>query len=125
MKLRIKGNSLRFRVTRSELEAFRKEGRIEETTCLGPEEQSHLRYALEHNAGVETIQLRYQPPELSVVLPGSEAEHWAGSDQVGIYATLDLGSRGTLDLIIEKDFTCMHGTAEENRDAFPNPNLST
>ncbi len=125
MKLRIKGNSLRFRVTRSELETFRKQAHIEETICLGPEQQSHLKYALNHDSGLKAIQLSYQPPELSVALPSSEVERWAGSDQVGLYTTLDLGPRGTLDLIIEKDFACLHGTAEENLDAFPNPNLGT
>ena len=123
MKLRIKGNSLRFRVTRSELDTFPKDGRIQETVCLGPHEQSHLSYALEHNDRTESVTVRYDPPALTAALPTSDAEQWAGSDQVGIYATLDFGPRGTLDLIIEKDFACLHGSDQENRDAFPNPNF--
>ena len=123
MKLRIKGNSLRFRVVRSELEAFLKDGRIQEHICLGPEEKSRLSYALEHNAQTESVTVRYHPPALAVTLPTGDVERWAGSDQVGIYATLHLGPHVTLDLIIEKDFACLHGTDEENRDAFPNPNL--
>jgi len=121
MKLRIKGNSLRFRVARSELESFLKDGRIQEAIYLGPEEKARLSYALEHNAQTESITVRYNPPALSVALPTNDVERWAGSDQVGIYATIHLGPRGTLDLIIEKDFACLHGTDEENRDAFPNP----
>ena len=123
MKLRIKGNSLRFRVARSELETLLKDGRVEEAICLGPEEESHLSYALEHNVRTKSVTVRFDPPALSVALPTSEVERWVDSDRVGIYATLDLGPRGTLDLIIEKDFACLHATDEENRDAFPNPNF--
>ena len=37
MKLRIKGNSLRFRVTQSELAKLVELGRVEETIYFGPE----------------------------------------------------------------------------------------
>lgn len=125
MKLRMKGNSLRLRVTRSDLEKLRNNARVEETTWLGPDQQSRLTYALEHNAQVRSTALRFTPPVISAVIPTAEFERWVGSDdQVGIYATIDLGPRGSLELIIEKDFACLHGTDAENQDAFPNPHAA-
>jgi hypothetical protein len=44
---------------------------------------------------------------------------------VGIYHVLDLGIRGPMELIVEKDFACLDGTEAENRDAFPNPVVGT
>ena len=49
MKFRINGNSLRLRVTRSELERLVKNARIEETIYFSPDEQSRLTYVLEHS----------------------------------------------------------------------------
>jgi hypothetical protein len=46
MKLRIQGNSIRLRVSRSELAAFVETGRLEETVYFGPQVETSLTYAL-------------------------------------------------------------------------------
>ena len=124
MKLRIKGNSLRVRITRSEVDRLVNDGRIEETTWLGRDDGSRISYVLEHEAGAKAVGLRFDPPVLAVVVPTSQMREWATGDEVGIYTSLDLGARGALDLVIEKDFACLHGTDEDNEDAFPNPNMA-
>lgn len=123
MKLRIKGNSLRLRITRPELDRLIKEGRIEETVSFGPGEHSGFTYALEHAATASAPIVRFSPPSLVVLIPTPQAQKWSLGDDVGIYATIDLGPRGALELIVEKDFACIHGSDEENRDAFPNPDM--
>jgi hypothetical protein len=121
MKLRIKGNSLRLRLTRSELAKLLDVGHIEETIHFSPEEQSRLTYSLRVEPDLTSATLRYQRPEVVAVLPTKEATTWARDNQVGIYATVDLGPRGTLDLIVEKDFACVDGSDADNLDTFPNP----
>ncbi|SRR6266849_4677186 len=121
MKLRIKGNSLRLRVTRSELMRLIDTGHIEETIHFSSNEQSRLTYALEHESDLSSATLRYQWPAVVIVLPKEEATTWAESNQVGIYASVDLGPRGALDLIVEKDFACLDLTDADNLDTFPNP----
>jgi FdhD protein len=118
MKLRIKGNSLRFRVTRSELARLLDKGRIEETIHFASDEQSKLTYALEHDSCAVTAGLRYQSREITIVLPTHDAEIWGQSNQVGIYAAVDLG-HGVLELIVEKDFACLDLS---DADTFANPN---
>jgi hypothetical protein len=50
-------------------------------------------------------------------VPHQVAQHWAESDEVGI-----TGGDGTLEIIIEKDFQCMHkGVDARDPEAFPNP----
>ena len=122
MKLRIKGNSLRLRVTRPELERLMNEGRIEETVSFAPDDRSCLTYSLEHTATTAVPAVRFVPPSLEVRIPTAQAQKWSLSEDVGISATIDLGPKGSLDLLLEKDFACIQGSEEENRDAFPNPN---
>jgi len=121
MKLRIKGNSVRLRLTRSEVAKLLAIGHIEETIHFSPQEQSRLTYSLRVKPDLSSATLRYQPPEIAVVLPTKEATTWAKDNQVGIYATVDLGLCGILDLLVEKDFACLDGSDADNLDTFENP----
>lgn len=122
MKLRIRGNSLRYRITRSELAKLMASGRIEETVHFSCNEQYRFTYALEHDLDVGLPTVRCQLSEVVVVLPEEQARSWAEGDVVGIYHAVNLGVRGLLELIVEKDFACLDGNDAENRDTFPNPN---
>ncbi len=52
MKLRIKGNSLRLRVSPSEVARLLETGRIEETIHLSSDQNASLTYALEHTSAI-------------------------------------------------------------------------
>lgn len=121
MKLRIKGNSLRLRLTRSELDRLVNDGRIEETLWLGADPHSRLVYALEQDAHVEKVMVRYSSNELAVILSSEEVLQWKTAEQIGIYAAISLGPRGTLEVAVEKDFACLSRSGDDNADAFPNP----
>jgi hypothetical protein len=107
MKLRIKGNFLRLRVTHPELERLVNHARIEETIYFSPDGQSRLTYALEHSPDAVDVTPRFSSSEITVVLPEKDTEKWGHSDQIGIYASIHLGQQGSLDLIVEKDFACL------------------
>jgi hypothetical protein len=124
MKLRIKGNSLRVRLTRSEVTKLIDIGHIEETIYFSSNEQSRLTYALGVEPDLTSATIRYEWPEVVIALPTKEATTWAEDNQVGIYATVDLGLRGTLDLIVEKDFACLDGSDADNLDTFSNPSTT-
>src|ERR1035437_1285979 len=110
MKLRIKGNSLRLRLTRSEVTKLLDAGHIEATIHFSPEEQSRLTYSLRVEPDLTSATLRYQRPEVVVVLPTKEATTWAQDNQVGMYARVVVGPRGPLDLIGKKDSPCLDGS---------------
>lgn len=120
MKLRIRGNSLRLRITPSEMARLMDAGRIEETVHFGTDENARLTYALEHSASAPGIHVRYSPAEIAVVVSSKEARGWAVSQDVGLYREVHT-SHGTLDLAVEKDFACLDKSAAENVDTFPNP----
>jgi hypothetical protein len=120
MKLRIKGNSLRLRVSPSEMEQLLNSGRVEETIYFGAEEGARLTYALEHCAHAEAMTVVYRPQEVTVLVSSREARTWAEGNNVGLYGAACSG-HGPLELAIEKDFACLDKEGAENTDTFPNP----
>ena len=121
MKLRIAANSIRLRLLRTEVDTLRTAGRIDETIYFNSTNHERLTYALAIERGQSEVQLHYEPSAIEVVLPEALAISWSGSDQVGIYATIDLGEHGILDLVVEKDFACLDRTDADNLGTFPNP----
>ncbi|MGA2218836.1 MAG: hypothetical protein ABSG51_12160 [Terracidiphilus sp.] len=120
MKLRIKGASMRLRVSPSEMERLLRAGRIEETIQFAPDPDAKLTYALEQTPSSQEITVRYRPQEVTVLLPAESARAWAEGEQVGIYGSVDTGS-AQLTLVVEKDFACLDRNDEDNADTFANP----
>ena len=121
MKLRIEGNSLRLRVSPSEMRRLLDTGRIEETIHFAPDPNARLTYALEHNAEAMSTSVRYRPQEMTVVVSSEGMRQWASGPDVGLYGETST-SNGILQLAIEKDFACLDKSDVENADTFPNPN---
>jgi hypothetical protein len=120
MKLRIKGNSVRFRITPSEMTRLLNAGRIEETVYFAADENARLTYAVEHSPNIQDITVRWSPQETVVTIPSDEICRWAGSTDVGLYGEVHT-SHGPLELAIEKDYACLDKSDAENVDTFPNP----
>lgn len=121
MKLRIKGNSMRLRIARSEVARLVADGRVAETIRFAAAPEARLTYALEAAPECEKVSVLYRPQEVAVLIPSAEARAWAASDQVGIYANLQVDDQQTLELIVEKDWACLDRSDADNQDTFPNP----
>ena len=123
MKLRIKGNSLRLRVSRSEMNRFSMGQTIQETIQFGPDPDARLTYALEWNAAINQTTGKYDSHTITVQIPSELARSWVESDLVGLSGSTDLGSAGTLEILVEKDFACLDQSDADNEDTFPNSNI--
>jgi hypothetical protein len=123
MKLRIKGNSLRLRVTPSDVKHLLRSGEIREHVQFTANSQDRLTYAvISSSSGATTV--AYQLGDITVSVPEVQLKKWAGSDDVGVYAEVELGDDQALSVTIEKDFACLDLSDAENEDTFPNPNLA-
>lgn len=123
MKIRMKENSVRLRVGRTELARFLEDGRIEETVRFAPEPEASFTYALELSApGIRAAAVRNAPRHLAVAVTPEQVRLWRKDDEVGIYSRVDIGEGRTLEIIVEKDFACLDASDSENADTFPNPN---
>ena len=124
MKLRIKGNSLRLRISRSEMETLVSSGSIEDTIYFAVGPEAKLTYTLRHALATSDVHVEYLPQQVHVVVSTEAAKSWAASDQVGIYGSSET-SAGPLELVVEKDFACLDGENPLDDDAFPNPNAGS
>ncbi len=120
MKLRIQDNSIRLRLTRSEVTVLAQGEAITCQTDLAPQ---HLVYKLGVAANCPFPRVTFQRGHLDITVSISTVKKWASSDQVGIEAVLPSSSsdQSPVQLLIEKDFKCLHGSPEHQEDCFTNP----
>jgi hypothetical protein len=119
VKLRIQRNSLRLRVSQSELARFVECGFLEETIYFCAE--SGFTYALVRDDSRRSVGVESSAMSVIVTLPEAEVRTWSQTEQVGIAGEVDFGPRGILAVLVEKDFACLDRSGEENADTFPNP----
>ena len=119
MKLRIRGNSVRFRVTKGELDAIAEAGSAEDAVRFSP--TAELRYRIDVKSS-GPVTAAFEGSSVKVVLPRPLVERWLGAEEVSIYAEQPLGEGGVLKILVEKDFTCLAPRDDEDdSDLFANP----
>jgi hypothetical protein len=117
VKLRIRGDSLRLRLSQAEIARLCEAGEVGDRIRFG---DRSLDYVLV-SADIEAPRASFDGDRIEVAVPHTVAQSWARSDRVGIEAEQALEG-GTLRLLIEKDFKCLAPRAgEDDSDAFPNP----
>ena len=115
MKLRLRGNSVRLRLTRSEVGRLRDTGLVQESVEFGGGER--LVYRLQSQPDPDVARAGFKHGGVTVSISVEAAQAWADSDEVGIYA-----QSGALRISIEKDFRCLtRPLDEQERDAYPHP----
>src|SRR5690606_37083677 len=119
MKLRIRGNSVRIRVSRSELERIAEEGLAEDAVRFAPD------VGLVYRVRVVTdgrVSAELEDGVLTVTLPKATVERWTRPDEVSIRGEQPIGGGETLKILVEKDFECLTPReGEDQSDLFPNP----
>jgi hypothetical protein len=120
MKLRIRGNSIRMRLSRRDLEMLVSSGAVEERLSF-PSGQM-LGYRLERTATpVATAELR-DHAVIAIGFPAEAIQRWAEPDEISLLVELPLGDGQTLSLLVEKDYRCLSPREDEDdADLFANP----
>ncbi|MEL6916511.1 MAG: hypothetical protein AAFO99_02150 [Bacteroidota bacterium] len=118
MKIRIKGNSIRYRLTRPEVEHFCSTGHLEEKTQFNGHTFS---YALTSRPQLKGLEAGFDGNTITLYFPDSERGDWARSERVGFENSMRLKNLEELSLLVEKDFVCLDGTVEDQSDNYPNP----
>jgi hypothetical protein len=114
MKLRMHGNSLRLRLNRAEVASLAETGRVEEVVQFAP--NVAFRYALETEPDGDAPRALCGDGGIRVLVSAAAAREWATTERVAIS-----GEQATLNILVEKDFQCLHGESVLDADAFPNP----
>lgn len=118
MKIRINGNSVRLRLSQSEVIQFVNEGIVSSSCNLGG---GRLTYQIK-KGDFPTIFANMENQTISINIPNNLADHWDTDFRVGFD---NMDSRG-LYILVEKDFQCLKPRINEDEsDLFPNPQAIT
>ena len=120
MKLRIKGDSIRFRLSKSELTAFGIVNFVKDKIHFA---DSELEYSISTSDSNAEISASFQSNLITVNVPTQLALNWVNTEIVGLQFEQTLSNGNKLFILIEKDFVCLDNTFDDQSDNFPNPNI--
>jgi hypothetical protein len=118
MKVRLKGNAVRMRLSRSEVELFAKKGYVEERTEFA---NSTLIYSVK-TIDAETLSADYTSGNLTLFVPVNMLNKWAFTNLVALHHNMPVNKEKFLFILLEKDFKCIDSeVTEDQSDYFENP----
>jgi hypothetical protein len=120
MKLRIKGNSIRLRLSQTEVKTFGETEICYDNIAFG---ENVLTYQL-HMAEVDSVSAEFGNNTIEIAVPYELAEEWVKDDEmVGFEYNQSFENGEELFILVEKDFQCLSDRKNEDEsDNYPNPN---
>lgn len=120
MKLRIKDDSIRLRLSQTEVRLLKENGNVSTLCNISP--VNALLYGIK-SAGSSQWSVIYKDGKVIVSVPEDVLQYFYQEDNISIDQRLDNGRQQGLYLLIEKDFQCLTDRPHEDEsDLFPNPN---
>ena len=121
MKLRIRGNSIRLRLSQQNVKVFGEKGRVENSIQFGATAGGKLIYVLE-SADVKKLKSEFTSNTITVFVPRELAKMWVESQLVGMEHLDATSENDQVQILVEKDFKCMHVRINEDEsDSYPHP----
>ncbi|QDH79222.1 hypothetical protein FKX85_09335 [Echinicola soli] len=121
MKLRINNNSIRLRLTQTEVQEVAAGKSVTEHLQLGNSETG-LSYSLILDDSADDVKAFFVESHLKVIIPEELALDWASTEEISIKHVQHQGDIHENLILIEKDFQCLHKRPDEDEsDNFPNP----
>jgi len=118
MKLRIRGNSIRLRLTKPEVDLFKLHGLVEDSINFG---NTKLTYQLKVTDNSKDLTATYNQQVITVYMPEDMRKDWTTTEWVGYDAMQQINETESLKILVEKDFKCLDGTTEDQTDMYENP----
>jgi hypothetical protein len=115
MKIRIKGNSLRYRLTKTDITKLAADGFLEERTEFAGKTFFYCLSSADNNE----LEANYIDDKIVVKMPRIMMDTFTKTEIVGIE-----NPNGPVSILIEKDFVCIDNTNEDQSDNYPNPQLT-
>ena len=119
MKIRIKGNSIRYRLSKTDIQTLGEKGYTEERTEFN---NGLFVYTLQ-SSDETNLAADLGTNKITILMPKSWMSEWIASERVGYEHHQLLPNGNKLYLLIEKDFKCIDDTIEDQSDNYDNPLL--
>ncbi|MEJ1960669.1 MAG: hypothetical protein WDO56_03630 [Gammaproteobacteria bacterium] len=122
MKLRIKGDSLRLRLTKGEVSQLDSGGTVEDQVRFG--DGAALIYRLRTDARAAALTASFAQGAVEIRVPAEAAHSWANSNEVTLAGAQPISAAEELRIMVEKDFACLAPRENEDEsDNFENPTV--
>lgn len=105
MKLRIRGNSIRLQVSKTELAKLKEKGKVEDTVRFSSDQS--LRYGIEVRP-TGAVTAAYGEAALLVALPKPRLDLWLRPGEVSVEGSQPIGGGKVLQIVLEKDEGAAH-----------------
>ena len=120
MKLRIRDNSIRLRLTRGEVDQLADKGVVQAITSFPGGRE--FRYEVESSPASVNPGAFLSDNKVTVRLPESAVRAWAASEQVSLTGEQNHENGEQLSILVEKDFACLAPReGEDESDMYPHP----
>jgi hypothetical protein len=119
MKLRLRADSLRLRLTRPEVQQLAQSGSVEERVHITP--PGILVYRLKRTKTAATLGATYENGVVEIQIPEDLARAWCASELVTL-AHVQPHGEVRLRIVVEKDYACLAPREDEDEtDNFQHP----
>jgi hypothetical protein len=118
MKLRIKDNAIRIRLAMSEVARLAAGASLHQQTTFGPAQK--LIYSIQ-GSNRSALSVTFNGSEIALHVPQTQLDQWAASDDVAISSRQMVDDETALQILVEKDFECLHPGHPVEPDAYPHP----
>ena len=95
-------------------------GSMTETTDFG---RSTFGYQVKLMPDIKALTAEFSNNRIVLMVPKDDGKDWYHNDTVGFENNVELSTGDRLHLLLEKDFTCLDNTMEDQSDNYPNPRL--
>ncbi|HQX43072.1 MAG: hypothetical protein IPP06_08310 [Saprospiraceae bacterium] len=121
MKLRFNTNSIRFRLSKEDIDCLNNSKLVSVSIPFGPKSGDNFSYSIIQTKGSK-IDLSYANNHLRLFIPQQLADDWILSEKVGFSERFSLSQECELFILVEKDFQCLQPREFEDETLnFPNP----
>ena len=119
MKLRIRDNTLRFRLGQSEVEQLGSDQSVACSVVFGSGQDAHFRYAV--RCGTDAPSAQYRKGNIEITITPEQQKVLEGGID-GVAFVVETGADRPLHVFVEPDFQCLNvREGEDESDAFANP----
>ncbi|MCW3462885.1 DUF7009 family protein [Chitinophaga nivalis] len=117
MKIRLRDNSIRYRLDKTDIEQLQATGKTTSDTKIGT---GALHFCIRGKTVTAPL-IKMEPDGIHLVLPLSQLDAWYVPDQVGFELVFPNPDGSQLKVLVEKDFKCLSPREEDDSQAFDNP----
>ena len=117
MKIRIRGNSIRYRLDKTDMDLLQKTGNVESVTQIGA---GSLHFCV-RGKDIDDPAIKMERGGIHLLVPETQLAAWYAPEEVGFEFTLPNDDGSGLTILVEKDFKCLTERSEDDSQSFDNP----